>query len=61
MRTLSLQLGDISVKQGEEILLTASEKENGLAGKRVVIALDGGRSRIRQANGTVSKKAMDVL
>ena len=59
MRELSLKLGDISVKQGEEILLTELEKEHGLADKRVVIALDGGRSRIRQPNGEVSNKGYE--
>jgi hypothetical protein len=52
-RRLSVALGKQGREQGEKSLLAADES---LAGKRVVIQLDGGRSRMREYNGLINDK-----
>lgn len=52
IRDLSLEVGAKSAELGVEGLLGSGET---LVGKRVVISLDGGRSRMREPNGQVNK------
>lgn len=53
MRDLSISLAQSSLEQGDRILL---EEEESLWGKRVVIGLDGGRSRMRENTGKRNKR-----
>lgn len=56
LRELSLAMGQIGDKQGVSSLLNEGES---LRGKRVVIGFDGGRSRIREANGKKNKNGRE--
>lgn len=53
MRDLAINLAESSLEQGDSILLRAGES---LAGKRVVIGFDGGRSRMREDTGQRNKR-----
>lgn len=53
MRSLSLALGELAQQQTATCMLSSGET---LAGERVVIELDGGRTRMRVPNGEYSAK-----
>ena len=53
MRDLSISLGNKAVQLGAAVLL---ERGESLENKRVVISIDGGRSRARAYNGRVNSK-----
>ena len=53
MRSLSISTGQIANRLGIKAQL---DKGESLAGKRVVVSLDGGRSRVREYNGKKSAK-----
>ena len=56
LRTLSIAMGQIGDKQGVSSILNEGES---LSGKRVLIGFDGGRSRMRQANGKYNKNGRE--
>jgi hypothetical protein len=57
VRDLTNNMADLIARHGEEnVFLSAGET---LSGKRVVISMDGGRSRMREYNGQFSAKGYD--